>query len=147
MKIHLSLNENTFTFCPTTKFRFLGGPGRRVYARKTRAVVGIRITATQATPVPCDSGVQRRPKLGPWFFQMIWEITPQLFSCALLCIVTFVAFEGVKICSSFGSISFAGWVVIELERETEREWINRERGLLVFVWGEEYKSWDISVST
>jgi hypothetical protein len=38
-------------------------------------------------------------------------------------------------------------VVIELERETEREWINRERGLLVFVWGEEYKSWDISVST
>ncbi len=72
MKIHLSLNENTFTFCQTTKVRFFNynPPAREGRAGgctqgKTRAVVGIRISATQATPAPCDSGVQRRPNWEP----------------------------------------------------------------------------------
>jgi hypothetical protein len=47
-------------------------------------------------------------QIGTMIFPNDLGITPQLFSCALLCIVTFVAFGGGKICTSFGSISSAG---------------------------------------
>lgn len=144
--MHLSLNENTFTFVLPQKSEFWEGRAGGVRKEKhgqLSAYGSARRKRRQLLATREFKDVQ----IGTMIFPNDLGITPQLFSCALLCIITFVAFGGGKICTSFGSISFAGWVVIELVRERERERINRERGLLVFVWGEEYKTWEISVST
>jgi hypothetical protein len=54
MKIHL-------LFVLPQKSDFWEGRAGGCTQGKTRAVVGIRISSTQETPAPCDSGVQRRP--------------------------------------------------------------------------------------
>jgi hypothetical protein len=92
MKIHLSLNENTFTFVLPQKSDFWEGRAGGVRKEKhgqLSAYGSARRKRRQLLATREFKDVQ----IGTMIFPNDLGITPQLFSCALLCIILLLHLE------------------------------------------------------